>query len=58
MNAVFLALQILITISVGVVGRKLKIVDADMIKKVSPLLTELGIPCLVVHTFAILEFDA
>lgn len=58
MNAVFLALQILITISVGVIGRKLKIVDADMIKKVSPLLTELGIPCLVVYTFAILEFDA
>ena len=57
MEAVLLALQIIITMAVGVLAKKLKIVGDDFRAKVSPFLLDICMPCLIVNSFSGLEFD-
>lgn len=57
MNAILMAIQILVTMLVGVIAKKLKVVGDDFRSKLSPFLLDICIPCLIVNSFINLEFD-
>lgn len=58
MEAVLLTLQIFLTIVIGFVARKFKVVDGEFRGKLAPFLIDVGMPCLIIGTFAGMEFDA
>ena len=57
MQAVLLTIQIMITMMAGVIGKKFGIVGNDFRAKVSPFLLDICMPCLIVNSFAGLDFD-
>lgn len=56
MVAFLLAVQMLITMALGIITKKTKLVDAHMTTKFSSLLVNVGIPCLIMNSLNV-EFN-